>query len=446
MPQTLPSLRATLAALLLGGLAAASCSRDATSPQARLVLGAASRLTSLRDDSAVASADSALVAVGGADAATAHWVVTHGQAAWLTLTGSGGTGIGRLRWTRNPAGLFPGTYVDTITVTLQTADATSARFVDSLVIRSAPAQYISVRRAWLPGERDSLAAYVVRNNAWGDYSATAAQAVAAWDSTTDVILNPAWHPSATPPVGPLRAPQFQTGWRSMGVEIYLIFDSIPNNTATKDSLHWVSTRWWNPADSTWQGFIVCAGCPSSFSAFRTIKTPDFDASGGHTGVAAGEARLASLTYWEGNNGGYRVSSNGGYGALQQITSGPYLGGDVQFGTMAGFIKNATMPRLLGTDTPTTEKFSYDYSLAPINIERIFCWFTGTTPPSPYHQCTGQAAAALVAVARAGKLDARAAAGLLDPFLPAPPRRLRRARRTRGVHRASAIPSWGRHHD
>lgn len=427
---------AALAAVLLGGLAVGACSRDATAPSVPLALAATSRVLSLREDSLRVAADSAAVVLGGAGAATTAWVATHGGGSWLTLTTASGTGSGTLRWSRDATLLSSGTYVDTITVALQGPGGATARIVDSVTVRDAPAQFIAVRRAWLPGERDSLAAFLVRHRTLDQFSEIAAQAVAQEDSAVDIILNPLWHrPGASAPGSVQPAPMFQAGWSALGLDILVVFDSIPNNAATRDSLDWISVRWWNPADSTWKGWIIRGTTQSVWFLYQTINTTNFNASGGHTGIGAGEARLASRTYWEANGGRYRLTFNSGYGAFSQITSGPYLGGDVAVGLMGGRLNYVTMPRLLGTDTPTTQTFTFDFGLSLIPAWRIRCYFTPVPPVAPYHQCTGVAAAALVAAARAGRLTARTAAGLPDPFLLSPPT----SRRTRGGHRARRLP-------
>lgn len=78
--------------------------------------------------------DSATVALSGDNSASTGWNASarHG---WTQLTSAGGTGSGKLRWSRNPAGLAVGVYVDTITVS---AGALSASILDSLVISEPP--------------------------------------------------------------------------------------------------------------------------------------------------------------------------------------------------------------------------------------------------------------------------------------------------------------------
>lgn len=264
-----------------------------------------------------------------------------------------------------------------------------------------PAQYIAVRRAWRPGERDSVASYVVRTGAWGQYSELAPAAVLAWDSTSDVILNPEWQPAPAAAAGPQLAPQFQAGWGTAGVNVRIVFDSIPGGTVQKDSLDWVITLWWNPADSTWKGYVVRATTAATFS-YQTLNTAAFDASGGKSGQGGGETRLASGTYWEADGGRYRITQNGNYGALSTIASGPYQGGNIQYGLMNGRLRRITMPRITGADLPTSQTVDYNFGSAPIGSQRMFCYFAPVTPPPGYTQCTGQAFASIVAAARAGR--------------------------------------------
>ena len=297
---------------------------------------------------------------------------------------------------------------------------------------------VSVRRAWRPGERDSAAAYVVRTRAWGGYSDLAPEAYAAWDSATDVVADPsaAAAPAGVAPAGvglAPRAPQFESGWGTAAFDILIVFDSVPGGTVQRDSLWWVQTRWWDPADSTWNGYVVHATTASTFG-WVFLSTTSFDASGGHSGSGGGEQRLASGTYWEASFGLYRITQNGNYGARQTIASGPYKGGNVEFGLIGGQLAFVSMPRVIGSDAPSTESVNYNFSAAPINAQRIRCYFAPITPPAGYSSCTGAAFASLVTAARSHQLSAAGAAGAFGPgdMAPAPtprapvsPRRRRR---------------------
>lgn len=81
--------------------------------------------------------DQASVTLNGAGAASAAWSATKRQA-WTTLTTGNGTGSGTLAWSRNTAGLVPGTYVDTIAVTVAGATGSPAQVIDTLVITPPP--------------------------------------------------------------------------------------------------------------------------------------------------------------------------------------------------------------------------------------------------------------------------------------------------------------------
>ena len=409
--------RAFVLALAAAAALAAGCSKDATAPGLAVTLSATRRSVSFREDSIRVTTDSVAVGVTGPGAATAGWVATHGGGTWLTLTTAGGTGSGVVRWRRDATVLMAGaTHVDTITVTVQGAGGATAFLVDSLTVRDAPAQYITVRRAWHAGERDSMAAYIARAGVMGEYSDAAAQAVLQEDSAVDIIVNPAWHaPAGMGAAGVERAPQIANGWSGRGLDLLVVFDSVPGGTIQRDSLDWISLRWWNPADSTWQGWMINGTAASTF-AYQTVNTTAFNATGEHSGVGGGEARLASLTYWEANGGTFRVTTNGSYGTFSQIASGPYKGGDLAVGLMGGRLTNITMPRVLGADAPATQTFSVDFETSTLSSWRIICYFPPIPPVSPYHACTGSAAARLVAAARAHRLTAAMEAGVTDELL------------------------------
>jgi photosystem II stability/assembly factor-like uncharacterized protein len=97
-----------------------------------LVLETASRRDTAEAGSLTPVPDSVAVTLQGPGSTTATWTATHGAGAWLTLTAAAGTGSGMARWTRSPAGLLPGTYVDTIRVTTSLAD--TAVVIDTFVL------------------------------------------------------------------------------------------------------------------------------------------------------------------------------------------------------------------------------------------------------------------------------------------------------------------------
>jgi photosystem II stability/assembly factor-like uncharacterized protein len=79
--------------------------------------------------------DSAAVVLTGTGAGGAGWSATH-RASWLTFNTAQGMGGGRVSWSRNTAGLEPGVYVDTITITTTGAVDSPALLVDTLVVES----------------------------------------------------------------------------------------------------------------------------------------------------------------------------------------------------------------------------------------------------------------------------------------------------------------------
>ncbi len=136
---------------VVGLLLLVSCSSKMTGPgpdpPALLALAVSpvgSRAT-VASGSMVSVPDSASVSVTGTGSNTATWAVTHSsQASWLTLSTTGGTGSGVLRWTRDPTGLGVGTHVDTLTVTAAGALGSPARLMDTLVVTQSSSPTLSL--------------------------------------------------------------------------------------------------------------------------------------------------------------------------------------------------------------------------------------------------------------------------------------------------------------
>ena len=82
----------------------------------------------------VAHADSATVSLGGDNGSTTGWTAS-ARRPWTMLSNETGTGNGTLRWSRNPAGLAAGVYVDTIRVG---AAGLSMEILDSLRVLAPP--------------------------------------------------------------------------------------------------------------------------------------------------------------------------------------------------------------------------------------------------------------------------------------------------------------------
>ncbi len=121
---------------------------SATPVPLALSVSPGSRYVSVQAGSAAASGE-ASVTVTGDGAATTVWTATR-KKSWTALATSSGTGNGKVVWSRNTAGLTPGVYVDTITVTASGATGSPAQVIDSLVITAAP---VALALSVSPGSR-----------------------------------------------------------------------------------------------------------------------------------------------------------------------------------------------------------------------------------------------------------------------------------------------------
>jgi hypothetical protein len=104
----------------------------------RLTLAAASRRDTLLSGSSGTSAVTRQLSIGGDPEGAVTWTVSHGAAAWLTLTTTSGRGNGPISWTRSAANLRDGIFVDTITVSAGQArlQALDTLFVSAPVVAS----------------------------------------------------------------------------------------------------------------------------------------------------------------------------------------------------------------------------------------------------------------------------------------------------------------------
>ncbi len=272
---------------------------------------------------------------------------------------------------------------------------------------SAAPTFITVRRAWLPGEREARIAAVMANREWvfpmvGDLSDLAP--VVFGDPDSVVVMRRA---SAPAPAGLQPAPQFSAGWDAFGVDVRVI------NTAQSpaDTIDLIGVFWSNPGEPTWKGMVLMDRCTSLSGSTRTtcrntraptgpggnaivINTVAFDASGAKNGAGAGEFRQTTGEYWEGNDGKIKVTS-ASYGAASAVTSGPFLGGTRASGWMGGQLEDIRMPRLLPSVNGSFITVRLSFESTPLSSVRLTCTF-----PSP---CTGSvnAAVALRAAASAG---------------------------------------------
>jgi hypothetical protein len=371
------------------------------SPRAlTLAVTPSGRSFGVNQDSVSVTLDSVAVVLTGKGASATRWTATHGGADWLTLVTASGTGSGVVRWVRYPVNLAPGVYVDTITVVAQGATGSPAVILDSITIRGALAALITVKRAWLPGERAAAIAAFQSNHTplpyVGDLSDLAPSLLDP-DSVTVIVSNPLL-PSASQP-GMSRAPAFAAGWGAIGIDIF-----VQGKTSTPwDTLSWLGVMWWNPADTTWKGWTIRATTANTYNLYN-VSTSAFDASGGTTGAGGGEAQQSTGTYWQANSGRIQISYNAGCGTTTTIASGVWKGGTKRPCTFGGRLVTLTMPRLAGTTAPATQTINFDFRTARISGSRITCVF-----PTP---CTSVGVAAAIARLHASRAAAarRAPAG------------------------------------
>ncbi|HXY69889.1 MAG TPA: hypothetical protein VEH62_10610 [Gemmatimonadales bacterium] len=240
-------------------------------------------------------------------------------------------------------------------------------------------QYVTVRRAWQPGERDSTVAFVLRNHSLNvlgyDVSALAPD-IFGGESVTVVVPSPS--PQSAGPAGPARAVEFASGWSVVGVDLYIQ----NNNQTPRDTLSWLGVLWFNPNDSTWKG-LTLAATPSATIPLTNVNTAAFDASGGKAGAGGGEAQQSTGTYWEASSGQMQITQNALCFINQTMTSGPWTGGSESICFFGGQLVNLTMPRKTGTTAPATQVFSLDFRNNLIFGVRLSCVY-----PSP---CTSTGA-------------------------------------------------------
>ena len=101
-------------------------------------------------------ADFATITLTGSDGWWQPWTASH-KANWLGISNPTGSGSSTLNWSRNPSGLAPGVYVDTISVGVPSINA-SARIFDTLRISAVPvtiavspiAHSVVLQQGWVP--------------------------------------------------------------------------------------------------------------------------------------------------------------------------------------------------------------------------------------------------------------------------------------------------------
>jgi hypothetical protein len=244
------------------------------------------------------------------------------------------------------------------------------------------AEFETRKRAWLPGERDSVIQRIVTNREWvfpyaGDISDLAPQVYADPDSYVVMVPNPAFAATARRSGLP-EVRLFDGTFTVQGIDLLLVnATSVP-----RDSTHWIGVLWYNGTEPTWKGFILAARPGTATTVPQTnIRTGNFDAGGGKSGAGGGEYRLTTLQYWEANgsanpppNTNSITISSSSYGAAQTVTTGPFLGGTTQSGTMLGRIRTTVLTLTLGSPPPSLDTVDVNFSVTAIPSVKLVCDF------------------------------------------------------------------------
>lgn len=388
--------------------AAASCS-DPLTLTLSVQLGRDGRNYSVRDDSLVARADSVRVELSGPGADTARWTVSRAGAGVITLLDSSGTGSGWVRWNHDGTLLGEGLYLDSLAIAVPGADGSPAVLVESLTVRAYPTAFITVRRAWRPGERDSVIARVRATRAFafpyvGDISDDAASFIPA-DSAIEIVANPAFQARRQGRAGmlfSLRAKIPNGSWTIAGLRVRIVNANQANDTYT-----WLGYFFYNTADPTWKGFLIAVHGTAA-AVNKVVNTPAFDAANAQSGAGGGELQASTTTFWEadgvGNPNRLRVTASSFTGATVTLTSGPFLGGTRTSGLMTGSLQQVVMTRAFGAGGDAADT-------TDIAVSNLPSYFYECNFPSP---CTSAAVAAVVAARRARGTAYRNATGGWPP--------------------------------
>lgn len=258
-------------------------------------------------------------------------------------------------------------------------------------------EFVTMRRPWRPGERDSVIERVLRTRQLtlpyaGDVSDYIAFLLDP-DSAVELVPNPALDPALVSPFGPAfslgHALVPGGGWSAAGLDIRIV----NNNQSPPDSLDWLGWFWWNDADSSQKGFVFISSRNTTVGA-TSVNTTTFDAAGGKSGAGGGEIQGATL--WLGNGWTRRntasVTLNFSFFGTSTVTTGPFLGGTQQIAFMSGVLDSVRLSRVAGTGNPSTQYASTSFTF--IGSLRLTCIF-----PTP---CTTNNAQ-LAAAARQGPL-------------------------------------------
>ena len=246
-----------------------------------------------------------------------------------------------------------------------------------------PAEFISQKRAWLPGERDSTIARWQRDSVLfvphaGNLSEYADQILDP-DSVVEVVANPDFSALAADPSFGLLvlAPRFATSWNIIGMKIVTInIEPTPD-----DTLSLLGVFWSNPAEPTWIGFMFAAVPAGATSLAQTHpNSVTFDTTFAKVGVGGGELRQSDTTFWyaaggtlSGSNNTLSISSSS-FGTPSTVTTGPYLGGTMATGTMTGRMRTISMPRQFGSTAPATASVDFNFNGTAITATSFRCVF------------------------------------------------------------------------
>ncbi len=241
-----------------------------------------------------------------------------------------------------------------------------------------PSAFISMKRAWLPGERQATIDAIVAGGGFGPYSDLAPVIYADPDSVVVIVANPDFSVRAAGQNLLVLEPRFDASWNISGMDIRLIDDT----QAPSDTTDWTGVFWSNPTEATWNGFVFAATATNTFAPVA-VSTTAFDASFGKSGAGGGENRQSTGAYWEANGptspaiNTIQMNAVTFTGTPTTVTSGPYSGGTQRNGTFQGRLKRVEMTRVLGTDLPATFEVDLDFRTTAIQGVELICQF-----PSP----------------------------------------------------------------
>lgn len=215
-----------------------------------------------------------------------------------------------------------------------------------------PSRYITAKRAWLPGERDSVVARILANNSLvlpyvGNISDLAPDILADLESVTVIVPNPLYPAAAvSSPLNFRLTPPTDASWSVTGLQLLIDNDAV----VPRDTLAWVGVFWFKIGEETWKGMVVNSQTDSVFAAVA-VRTQNFEP--GKSGAGGGEARASTGEYWEADNSGdprtIQIDS-AFYGAYATVASGVFQGADRRTGTVKGRINNVRMPREIPNNT------------------------------------------------------------------------------------------------